>query len=67
MGFKSFIRSVDCMVMGRKCMEAISKMDLPPDQWAYGDMRIVVLSKTLQEPPENLKTKLKYIQVIFLT
>lgn len=59
MGFKSFMGTVDCMIMGRKCMEIISKMDLPSDQWVYGDIRIVVLSNTLQEPPENLKNKVE--------
>ncbi|WOH38236.1 dihydrofolate reductase family protein [Thalassotalea fonticola] len=59
MGFKSFIDSVDCMIMGRKCMEMISSFDLTPEQWPYGDMRIVVLSNTIKEPPENLKDKVE--------
>jgi len=29
MGFDAFMASVDCIVMGRKCMEIISSMDLP--------------------------------------
>ena len=33
MGFVAFMASVDCMVMGRKCMEMISNMNLPPEQW----------------------------------
>jgi len=28
MGFQSFIDSIDCIIMGRKCMEMISKMNL---------------------------------------
>ncbi|GAA4272520.1 dihydrofolate reductase family protein [Aquimarina gracilis] len=59
MGFKAFMDSVDCMVMGRKCMEMISSMNLTPDQWFYGDMRIVVLSNTLSEAPDNLKGKVE--------
>lgn len=59
MGFKSFINAVDCMVMGRKCMEAIASMNLTPDQWVYGDMPIIVLSRTLTEPPENLLGKVE--------
>lgn len=59
MGFKDFMDSVDCMIMGRKCMEMISSMNLTPDQWFYGDMRIVVLSNTVQEPPENLRGKVE--------
>lgn len=33
MGFNDFISSVDCMIMGRKCMEVISAMNLTPQQW----------------------------------
>ncbi|MEH6581506.1 MAG: dihydrofolate reductase family protein [Halioglobus sp.] len=57
MGFSSFINSVDCMIMGRKCMEVISSLNLTPEQWPYGDIHIVVLSNTLSEPPENLRGK----------
>ena len=59
MGFQSFMDSVDCMIMGRKCMEMISSMNLTPDQWPYGDMCIVVLSNTVQEAPENLQGKIE--------
>ena len=59
MGFQSFMDSVDCMIMGRKCMEIISGMHLNSEQWFYGDMRIVVLSNTVKEPPENLRGKVE--------
>ena len=59
MGFGSFIDSIDCMIMGRKCMEMISSMDLTPEQWPYGDTHIVVLSNTVKEPPENLLGKVE--------
>jgi dihydrofolate reductase len=59
MGFATFMSSVDCMVMGRKCMEMISSMNLPPEQWPYGDTHIVVLSSTIKTPPENLKGKVE--------
>lgn len=59
MGFSNFIASVDCMVMGRKCMEMISSMNLTPEQWPYGDINIVVLSNTINTPPENLKGKVE--------
>ena len=59
MGFQSFMDSVDCMIMGRKCMEMISSMTLTSEQWFYGDMRIVVLSNTVKEPPENLRGKVE--------
>ncbi|MCE7519035.1 dihydrofolate reductase family protein [Vreelandella titanicae] len=59
MGFGAFMASVDCMIMGRKCMETISGMNLSPEQWPYGDIHIVVLSNTLTTPPENLKDKVE--------
>lgn len=59
MGFQDFLNSVDCMIMGRKCMEVISNFNLTPEQWPYGNIRIVVLSNTLKEPPENLKNKVE--------
>ena len=59
MGFACFIESVDCMIMGRKCMEVISSMKLSPEQWPYGDIPIIVLSNTMKEPPENLRDKVE--------
>ena len=59
MGFGAFINSVDCMIMGRKCMETISSMNLTPEQWPYGDLHIVVLSNTVKEPPDNLQGKVE--------
>ena len=59
MGFKSFMDSVDCMIMGRKCMEVISSMNIPAEQWPYGDAHIVVLSNTIETPPENLQGKVE--------
>lgn len=59
MGFNDFIESVDCMVMGRNCMEMIASMQLTPEQWPYRNMRIIVLSKTLQELPENVQSKME--------
>ena len=40
-------------------MEMISSMNLTPEQWPYGDVRIVVLSNTVKEPPENLRGKIE--------
>lgn len=59
MGFADFMASVDCMIMGRKCMEMISSMNLTPEQWPYGDTRIIALSNTLKEAPENVKDKVE--------
>ena len=55
MGFNKFIESVDCLIMGRGCMEALSGFNLTPEQWPYGDIRVIALSGTLAEPPDNLK------------
>jgi len=59
MGFGEFLDSVDCMIMGRNCMEVISSMDLSPEQWPYGDLHIVVLSNSISEPPDNLRGKVE--------
>jgi dihydrofolate reductase len=59
MGFNSFITTVDCMIMGRNCMEKLASFNLTPEQWPYGDIRIVALSKTLKEVPENLRARVE--------
>lgn len=59
MGMRDYMSTVDCMIMGRKCMEMISSMNLTPEQWPYGNTRIIVLSKTLSEAPENMKGKVE--------
>lgn len=59
MGFADYIASVDCMIMGRKCMEKISSFNLTPEQWPYGDRRIVALSSTVRTPPTNLKGRVE--------
>lgn len=59
MGFNDFMASVDCMIMGRKCMEKISSFNLTPEQWPYGDTKIFVLSHSLKVSPENLRGKVE--------
>lgn len=59
MGFADFISSVDCMIMGRKCMEVISSFDIPAEQWPYGDIKIYALSNSLTVPPANLADKVE--------
>lgn len=59
MGLNDYMASVDCMIMGRKCMDMISSMNLTPDQWFYGDIKIIVLSNTVNEAPDNLKGKVE--------
>ena len=59
MGFQAYMNSVDCMIMGRKCMEMIASFNLTAEQWPYGDMPIIVLSNTIKTPPENLEGKVE--------
>ena len=59
MGFASYIADVDCMIMGRKCMEKISSFDMTPEQWPYGDRRIIALSNSIQVPPANLADRVE--------
>ena len=58
-GFAAYIASVDCMIMGRKCMEKIASFELTPEQWPYGDIPIFVLSNTIKSPPESLGSRVK--------
>lgn len=57
--FAAYLSTVDCMIMGRKCMEKISSFDLSPDQWPYGTMKLVVLSNSVKTPLDNLKDKVE--------
>ena len=59
MGFNKFIESVDCLIMGRGCMDTISSLDLTSDQWPYRDARVIVLSNTRKQPPDNLKDRVE--------
>ncbi|GLR17269.1 dihydrofolate reductase family protein [Portibacter lacus] len=59
MGMKKYMSSVDCMIMGRKCMETIAGFNLTPEQWPYGDIKIYALSNTVTVPPNNLKDKIE--------
>lgn len=59
MGFSDYIASVDCMVMGRNCLEKIAGFNLSAEQWPYKGLRVIVLSKTLKEPPASLPEKVE--------
>ena len=67
LGLSDYLSSVDCLIMGRKCMEVISNMNLTPEQWFYGDLKIIVLSNTLKEAPDNLKDKVEMYSGDLLT
>lgn len=58
-GFEAYIASVDCMVIGRKCMEKLASFKLTPEQWPYGDLPIFVLSKSVAKAPDNLHKHVK--------
>lgn len=51
----NYMQNVDCMIIGRKLMEVLSSFKLTPEQWPYGDTKIIALSNTIKEAPENLK------------
>lgn len=36
MGMNAYMSSIDCMIMGRKCMDVISSMNLTPKQFYSG-------------------------------
>jgi len=59
MGMTEYMASVDCLIMGRKCMETISNMNLTPEQWPYGDTRIIVLSNTVKQAPDNIEDRVE--------
>lgn len=59
MGFNKFIASVDCMIMGRGCMEKLASFELKPAQWPYGNIRIIALSNSIKEVPANLKARVE--------
>ena len=67
MGMNNYMARVDCMIMGRKCMEMISSMNLTPEQWPYGNTRIIALSNTIKETPENLIGKVEMYSGDLLT
>jgi dihydrofolate reductase len=52
-GYKAFIATVNCLVMGRKSFE--KALSFP--EWPYAGMRVVVLSRTLKVIPEQAAGK----------
>lgn len=54
MGFFAFLNNVDCIIMGRKTIDVLVAMKLQPEQWPYGDKRIIMLSNTVKVVPEGL-------------
>ena len=59
MSMPNYMKNVDCMIIGRKLMEVLSSFNLTPEQWPYGNTRIISLSNTIKEAPSNLKNKVE--------
>ncbi len=51
-GYKSFISTVDIMIMGRHSFEKV----LSFDEWPYGELPVIVLSSNNIEIPQHLKS-----------
>lgn len=51
-GYKSFISTVDGLIMGRHSFEKV----LTFDEWPYGDLPVVVMSSQAVDIPEQLRT-----------
>lgn len=50
-GFSSFIKSIDCLVLGRVTFEKV----LTFDKWPYGELKVIVLSSKNMEIPIKLQ------------
>lgn len=59
MGFNSFIDSVDCMIMGRGCMEKLASFNFTPETWPYGGIRIIALSRSIKVVPQSLRSRVE--------
>ena len=49
-GFDAFFNSVDVLIMGRNSFQKV----LSFGQWLYGDKRVIVLSSTMNEIPDDV-------------
>jgi len=50
-GYKSFISTVDCLIMGRNSYEKVFSFD----EWPYGDLPVIVMSSQTIKIPEHLQ------------
>ena len=50
----NYMKNIDCMVIGRNLMQVLSDFNLTPQQWPYGETRIIVLTQSIQVVPKNL-------------
>ena len=51
-GYKLFISTVDCLIMGRHSYEKV----LSFDEWPYGDLPVVVMTTQTVKIPEQLRS-----------
>jgi dihydrofolate reductase len=58
LGYESFYRGIDALIMGRKTFETVCGFDL---EWPY-DKPVFVLSRTLDSVPEAFREKAKVVR-----
>ena len=58
LGYESFMKGVDAIVMGRNTFETVCAFDM---EWPY-KLPVFVLSGTLQKVPEDLKDKVDIVK-----
>lgn len=63
MGFNDFISSVDCLIIGRGCMEKLASFNLTDEQWPYGQLPIYVLTKSVKQVPQSLLGRVELCDV----
>ncbi len=54
-GYQSYIRTIDCIVMGRKTFDKVSSFS----KWPYEGKRVIVFSQTLKEAPADFMDKVE--------
>lgn len=54
-GYQKFMSSVDCIILGRNSFEKIANFS----QWPYEGKRVIVISKTLKQPPKDFIDKVE--------
>ncbi len=58
-GFGEFMASVDCIAMGSGTFRKILSFNLSPEQWPYGDAKILVLSRSNVDIPVYLQDRVE--------
>jgi dihydrofolate reductase len=63
-GFGDFMKKIDGIIMGRKTFEKV--LEIQPNEWRYSKT-VFVLSNTLKNIPEKLKSKVEIINGDLIT